>query len=336
MSALLDLDLDRPGLNHGALRVAHSNDRSAYGEIVIPLAAIVGGKGPAVLLSAGIHGDEAEGPLALIRLANRLDPASVSGTVIIAPMMNPPAVKASRRTSPLDAGNLARQFPGNAYGTVTQRIAAGIATLLMPRVEAVLDIHGGGRTLEYLPCAWGRLNPEPASGRRTLAALMALGLERTVVVSATAHGGTLTAEAIAQAKVMAATEIGGAGGVQPKTVALAERAARRFLAHLGLLPPEPTLPTRLMQVRPAHFVRAPGRGLFDPAFTLGDTVRAGDVAGTLHDTDRPWRAGETLHFQADGLVVARGVPAMVEPGDVLVHLAEDADEAAVLPRLRTY
>ncbi len=331
MSAILDLDLDSPGRHAGALRVAHSDDRSAYGEIVIPLVSLVGGRGPCVLLSAGIHGDEAEGPLALTRLAHAIDPAGLAGSVIIAPMMNHPAVKASRRTSPLDQGNLARLFPGDARGTVTQRIAAAIATLLLPRVEAVLDIHGGGRTLEYIPCAWGRLHDEPALARRTLAALMALGQERTVVVSATAHSGTLTSEAIAQGKLIAGTEIGGAGGVRPETVSSAERAARCFLGHLGLLPAEPPLPTRLMRVAAPHFVRAPARGLFDPAFTLGDTVRAGDIAGILYDADRPLRAGEVLRFAADGLVVARGVPAMVETGDVVVHLAEDADAAALLP-----
>lgn len=331
MSATLDLDLTKPGLHHGALRVAHSDDRSAYGEIVIPVTALVGGAGPTVLLSGGIHGDEAEGPLALIRLIHTLDPASMTGTIIISPLMHHPAVKASRRTSPLDGGNLARCFPGDARGSLTQRIAAAIASLLLPRVEAVLDLHGGGRTLEYIPCAWGRLNPEPALARRSLDALKALGQERTVVVGPTAHGGTLTSESIAQGKVIAGTEIGGAGGVRPDTVAAAERAARRFLAHLGVLPPEPLLPTRLMTLKPAHFVRAPGRGLFDPAVTLGDTVRAGDAAGTLYDADRPWRSPEVLRFAADGLVVARGVPAMVEPGDVVFHLADDTDDAALFP-----
>ncbi len=330
MSAMLDLDLAKKGRNHGALRIAHSDDRSAYGEVVIPVVALVGGAGPTVLLSAGIHGDEAEGPLALIRLIHAVDPASLAGTVIVSPVMNHPAVKASRRTSPLDSGNLARQFPGDARGSVTQRIAAAISTLLLPRVEAVLDLHGGGRTLEYIPCAWGRLNPEPALARKSLEALKALGQERTVVVSATAHGGTLTSESITQGKVIAGTEIGGAGGVRPETVASAERAARRFLAHLGLLPPEPPMPTRLMTLKPAHFVRSPARGLFDPAVTLGDSVREGDAAGTLHDADRPWRTPEVLRFAADGVVVARGVPAMVEPGDVVFHLGGDTDEASLL------
>ncbi len=262
MSAILDLVLDRPGRHTGALRVAHSDDRSAYGEIVIPLVSLIGGAGPCVLLSAGIHGDEAEGPLALMRLLHGLE---------------------------------SKRF-GRAPGPV------GI-------IEEPGDL-----------------------ARRTLAALMALGQERTVVVSATAHGGTLTSEAIAQGKLIAGTEIGGAGGVRPETVAAAERAVRRFLAHLGLLPQEQALPTRLMRLRPAHFVRSPARGLFDPTFTLGDTVRAGEIAGFLYDADRPWRAPEPLRFEADGLVVARGVPAMVEPGDVVVHLAEDTDEAALLPR----
>lgn len=332
MSAILDLELDQPGRHTGALRVAHSDDRSAYGEIVIPLMSLIGGAGPTVLLSAGIHGDEAEGPLALMRLMHALDPAALAGRVIIAPMMNHPAVKASRRTSPLDHGNLARLFPGDARGSVTQRIAAAIATMILPRVEAVLDVHGGGRTLEYMPCAWGRLHDDPTLARRSLAALKALGQKRTVIVSSTAHGGTLISEAIAQGKVIAGTEIGGAGGVRPETVAAAERAARGFLAHLGLLPAAQPAPTRLMRIAPAHFVRSPARGMFDPAFTLGDTVSAGDIAGFLYDADRPWRAPEPLRFAADGLVVARGVPAMVEPGDVVVHLAEDTDEAALLPR----
>jgi predicted deacylase len=71
--------------------------------------------------------------------------------------------------------------------------------------------------------------------------------------------------------------------------------------------------------------------MFDPAFTLGDEVRAGDIAGVLYDADRPWRAPEPLRFAADGLVVARGVAAMVEPGDVVVHLAADTDENTLLP-----
>lgn len=331
MSAILELELGTAGRHTGALRVAHSDDRSAYGEIVIPLVSLVGGAGPTVLLSAGIHGDEAEGPLALMRLLHMLDPASLAGRVIIAPMMNHPAVKASRRTSPLDQGNLARLFPGDARGSVTQRIAAAIAGLLLPRADAVLDIHGGGRTLEYIPCAWGRLPDDPALARASLAALKALGQARTVVVSSTAHGGTLTSEAIAQGKLIAGTEIGGAGGVRPETVAAAERAARGFLSHLGLLPAAPPAPTRLMRITPAHFVRSPARGMFDPAFTLGDEVRAGDIAGVLYDADRPWRAPEPLRFAADGLVVARGVAAMVEPGDVVVHLAADTDENTLLP-----
>jgi predicted deacylase len=90
------------------------------------------------------------------------------------------------------------------------------------------------------------------------------------------------------------------------------------------------VPVRLLAVEPAHFARSPGRGIFEPATSLGQSVAAGDVAGRLHDIEWPERAPETIRFEASGVVMCRRVPARVEPGDVVAHLGRPTGRAELL------
>ena len=101
-----DIDLDAPGRHVGHVRLPHSTHESAYGWIPVPIASIKGGEGPSVLLTAGNHGDEYEGQIALLKLIRELDPAALHGRVIVMPRLNLPAAAAGRRTSPIDDGNL--------------------------------------------------------------------------------------------------------------------------------------------------------------------------------------------------------------------------------------
>lgn len=332
--ARLDIPLDRPGRNFGALRVPWSDDRSAYGQIVIPVVVIANGNGSTVLLTAGLHGDEYEGQIALGKLARSLDPQRVRGRLIILPCANPAAALAGRRTSPLDGGNLARLFPGDPGGGPTSQIAEGITRLLLPEADGLIDFHSGGGTLEYLPCAFGRLPDDPALTKKTIDLLLAFGAPLTAVVRRPEARGTLVAAALEMGIAAMATELGGCGGVTARTLAIAEKGLQRALAHLGVIDvQEKPVPTRLLAVDSAHFLRSPGRGLFAPAFDLGDTVTAGGLAGHLSDPQRPDRAPEEIAFPSGGMVLCRRVPAMAEPGDVLVHLAEDIDrERLVQPR----
>ena len=63
------VDFDRDGVQHGFLRLPYSRDDSAWGSVMIPIAVIRNGSGPTALLTGGNHGDEYEGPIALLDLA---------------------------------------------------------------------------------------------------------------------------------------------------------------------------------------------------------------------------------------------------------------------------
>ena len=118
-----NLDFTTRGKRFGHLRLKYSDNRTALGYIPIPAGVIINGSGPTVLLIGGVHGDEFEGPVALLKLLHEVEAAEVSGRIIVLPALNAPAVHAASRVSPVDGGNLNRTFPGDPDGTPTAMIA---------------------------------------------------------------------------------------------------------------------------------------------------------------------------------------------------------------------
>ncbi len=111
----------------------------------IPVTVLHGSKpGPVLSLVAGIHGSEYAPILAMQRLPPLLNPAEISGTIIIVHIANLPAFQG--RTvyfGPSDLKNLNRSFPGDPTGTVTERIANVLTQAVMLRSDYFVDIHAG-------------------------------------------------------------------------------------------------------------------------------------------------------------------------------------------------
>lgn len=321
-----EVDLEGTGRQVGNLRVPLSSNRSAYGWIGVPIAVIGNGRGPTVYLGGGNHGDELEGPITLLRLIRELDPARVQGRLILLPMTNLPAVLAWQRCSPIDGANLNRMFVGDPGldHEPTKAVAHFIETELFARADAAIDLHSGGRTLDYVPSALARTSPEDPLRARKLAALRAFGAPVSYLVAPVGNDNGVLGAADRKGVLALGTELGGAGTVTPTTLAVARRGVLGFLAHLGVLEgvPAPSA-TRLVEVRPEHFLYAPRGGLFEPAVVQGEEVVAGQTAGWLHDLDEPERAPLELRFAAGGLVLCRRPMPMVERGDCLFHLGAD-------------
>src|SRR5438552_2367687 len=119
----VSIDLDAPGRRIGHLELVWSDDEHAYGVIPVPIAVIGSGRGPSVLVTAGVHGDEYEGLAITRKLIAELSPAEVTGRIIIMPAVNWPAVRARRRVSPIDRKNMNRAFPGDSASGPTAMIA---------------------------------------------------------------------------------------------------------------------------------------------------------------------------------------------------------------------
>ncbi|NIA67862.1 succinylglutamate desuccinylase [Pelagibius litoralis] len=324
------IDLSKDGKQADCLRLPYSSNLSAYGWLPVPIVCIKNGEGPTALLVAGNHGDEYEGQVALLNLARRLGPGDVRGRIIVLPALNAPAAAAGTRNSPVDGGNLNRSFPGDPYGQPTAMLAHYVDEVLFPTVDIAVDLHSGGRSLEFLPCALMRPGRTPAENRVLKDALRAFAAPISYITSGKGGGGPTTLAAAAERYDVPTimTELGGGETISRDGLRLAEEGLQRLLVQQGILiagdlPPGPE--TRFMEVAgPHYFVYAPEDGLFEPLVALGDTVVPGQTAGRLHFPNAPLKEPVTVPFDAAGLVACRRVPSIAQHGDCLFHLLSDA------------
>jgi uncharacterized protein len=329
-----DVDLDGNGKQLGWLYVPHSANRSAYGNICVPIAVVRNGDGPTAFLVAGSHGDEYEGQVALCRLIRELSPECISGRVIILPAANYPAASAGTRLSPVDGGNLNRAFPGSPTGTPTEMLANYIEEVILPLVDVFCDFHSGGETLDYLPVPAFQRCGDLELDRKAIRALCSFGAP-TVMVWSQGVGHGLAASAAARKNVVGiGGEFGGAARLNSGGVELILSGVRLLLAHFGVLEsPQSQLTKlpRIIEVRGReYYVIAPEAGLFEPVVALGDDVAKGAIAGWLHFIDNPLREPRAVRFSESGVLVCLRPTARSERGDVLAHIATDVDPAEEL------
>jgi N2-acetyl-L-2,4-diaminobutanoate deacetylase len=321
------VDLERDGVQHGFLRLPYSRDDSAWGSVMIPLAVIRNGAGPAALLTGANHGDEYEGPLALFELARTLDPAEVRGTVIIVPALNYPAFCAGTRTSPIDGGNLNRSFPGRPDGTVTQKIADYVQRHLLPAADLVLDFHSGGKTLDFLPFCAAHVLPDKAQEAQALAAVAAFGAPWSAKMLEIDPIGMLDAAAEDMGKIFVTTELGGGGTARAETVRIARRGVLNVLRHAGIVAgPVEAAPTRWLDMPSGDcFVFAEDDGLIETMLDLGEPVAEGQVVARIHGIGRTGTPPREIRAGLAGLLVARHFPGLVKAGDCAAVVAVPLD-----------
>jgi hypothetical protein len=324
-----DIDYEKNGKQIGWLSLHHSVTRSAYGNIMIPIACVKNGRGPTAFFMAGNHGDEYEGQIALVKLIRKLEPEHIRGRVIILPAANLPAAMAGARVSPIDDGNLNRLFPGHPDGTVTQQIAYYIDTELFTRADFSHDLHSGGGSLDYVPFASMHQWTNPSINKRGLAMLKNFGMPISLVWKTVGKDIRYSPTAAMRRGVVAlGGEFGGAGRVNQRCVQWVERGLINTMVHTGIMkrPKDwaPPPPTRLMEV-PGYdwFVYAPEPGLFEPAVELGDDVKAGQLCGVVHFVDNPAREPVRCFFKKPGMVICKRHPGRIERGDCVAHLAVD-------------
>ncbi len=321
------IDFDRDGVHHGFLKLPYSRDDAAWGAVMIPITVVRNGNGPTALLTGANHGDEYEGAVALRKLSNSLQPEELEGCVIIVPFLNYPAFRAGTRTSPIDRGNLNRSFPGKPDGSVTEKIADYIQRHLLPRADYVLDIHSGGKTLDFLPFAAIHVLDDKAQEARCQAAMEAFGAPYSMRMLELDSVGMFDTAAEDAGKVFVSTELGGGGSATAKSIAIAERGVRDFLIHCGICKGEvsPRRSIRLDMPDGDCFVASTHDGLLEMCVDLGDPVNAGDVVGRVYDATRTGSAPIEYRAGRSGILAARHFPGLISCGDTLAVVAEVVD-----------
>ncbi|MFO0998062.1 MAG: succinylglutamate desuccinylase/aspartoacylase family protein [Alphaproteobacteria bacterium] len=326
-----DIDFDKNGKQISYLAVPSSTNESAYGIVTVPIAVIKNGRGPTVFFSAGVHGDEYEGQVTIRKLVRKLKPSQIQGRIICVPSMNLPAAMAGKRCSPIDGLNMNRVFPGTKEGTITTQIAHYVSKVLLPLTDVQVDLHSGGTTLEYIPTCIMNESADKKREKRTVEAVKAFGLPIGLIDRKTDHGGLFEMEAEEMGILAINTELGGAGRVDPKTVAMAEHGVLNILKLFGLMDGkivtaemQGRAPTRLMHVNDARsHVIAPDAGLYEPFVELGDKIKPGQVLGQVHFLNNLEKAPAPVRATIGGLLLLKRPPGRVERGDIVHQIAVD-------------
>jgi N-alpha-acetyl-L-2,4-diaminobutyrate deacetylase len=287
------VDFDVNGKHFGHLSIPHSRNESGWGAVHLPVVSIRNGDGPVLVFIGGNHGDEYEGPITLMKLVRALDSAEVNGQVIVIPALNFPAVMTGTRLSPIDGVNMNRAFPGQRDGSVSQMIAHFVQHKILPRCDALCDIHSGGKSMYFSPFAAYHNLPNKPVMEKARAATLAFGAPIALELVELDAGGMLDTAVEERDKTFVSTELGGGGTASTHTVAIADAGVRNLLAHFEIL------------------------------VDLETQVTEGDPVGRIHFPERPEREPVVYCAGTSGTVIGRTHKALMEQGDFLALIARD-------------
>lgn len=311
------IDFEKDGVQHGHLKLPHSDNRSAWGAIMTPVTVIKNGSGPTVVVTGANHGDEYEGPVALLNLCNEIRAEEVSGRIIMVPMMNYPAFCAGYRNSPIDEGNMNRSFPGRPDGSATEKMADYFNRVLLPMADFVLDIHSGGKTLNFVPFAAAHVLADKAQQNRCEEAMRAFAAPYSVMMLELDASEMYDTAAENQGKVFVSTELGGGGTTSCHSNEVARTGVVNFCIHAGVLAGQPVSRETINIDMPDDrcFVTADCSGLLELTVDVGDSVEQGQLIGRIHEIERTG-VGATQYFAPlSGILIGRHHPGLIRPGD---------------------
>ena len=137
------------------------------GNLAIPVLAACGVKqGKALVVTAGVHGDEYEGIEAIHQVFEALDPQRMNGSFVAVPIVTLPAFWLGTRLNLLDLQDMARVFPGSAAGTFSHRLARTLVQEMLPHASLYIDLHSAGRHYRMLTlCGYTTVGDQSAVAR---------------------------------------------------------------------------------------------------------------------------------------------------------------------------
>jgi predicted deacylase len=249
----------------------------------IPVVIVNGTKGgPCFWVDGAIHGDEPEGPMGCAIALKEIDPAQLSGTLVMVPVMNVPAFEAANRGNPLDtfSFDMNRIYPGRKDGYLSERAAFAHSEWLGKVADFEISIHSGGAH-SYLAKAIF-VDETPPSVELALA----MGEGWGNIMSNFLPKGSPMAYMKGIGKTGITVELGGRSATSPEGFA---KVAREFansifniLRHYKMYPGEAVYPSPRYKGEQEAML-APASGIFvgAPGVDFLKLMKKGDPIGTI-------------------------------------------------------
>nr|WP_085880402.1 succinylglutamate desuccinylase/aspartoacylase family protein [Roseisalinus antarcticus] len=285
--------------------------------------------GPAVFVSAAVHGDEVIGVEIARRLLRSPQLKGLRGTLLVVPIVNAFGFLNRSRYLP-DRRDLNRAFPGNAGGSLASRLAHLFLTEIVLRCDLGIDLHSAAVHRTNLPQI--RITPgDPV--------LQELGraFGAPVILTSPVRAGSLRAEAKERGVEMLLFEAGEGLRFDEIAVRTGVAGILRVLRHRRMLPAKGISQPKSLPVvaSDTSWLRAPRGGLLRTFRGDGEAVEKGAVMAAVSDPFGETDTEVTAPFS--GLIIGRAVLPVVNEGDAIFHLARvsrpDAVGAAMVENL---
>jgi uncharacterized protein len=306
----------------GSIEVPARGDAAAS----IPVAVFHGAKaGPVLALVSGSHGTEYASIIALEEMIQTLDPAQISGTVIILPLVNIPSFQQKvPHVNPVDGKSMNRFYPGNPEGSQTERVSWQITKQVVERCDYLIDYHGGDLDENLRPYAYWPKSGNAKQDATTRDMVLAFGLDTIIIWSDRPKDPNasryLDNTANTRGKPAIAVEAGYSGTVKPQDVQRLVNGTLSVMRYLKMLPGPATMVEHPVWIGKIDTVESEQPGIFYPLVDRGTYVAAGTKIGYV--TDFFGRTVYEAKAPAAGVVLyICGVPSM-KKGDTVANIGE--------------
>lgn len=294
---------------YGALHVPAGADSG----LAIPVAVINGAKpGRVVAFVAGSHGTEYASIVALTRLIERIDARALSGTVIVAPLLNVASFEQMTvHVNPIDRKGMNSQYPGKAAGTQSERALALVVSNIVDAADVIVDLHGGDIDENLRPYSYWIRTGNAAQDEASRVLASAFGLDHIIVrdvdAANPASARSLSGYALARGKTALVAEAGHSGLVVPGEVETLIEGSLNVLGVLGMIDRRVQPIAHPVWVGGGSRVAAAQPGMFYATVDRGAYVNQGTPIG--YTTDYLGRKTGDVLSPASGVVTfIRGVP----------------------------
>ncbi len=255
----------------------------------IPVAVVRGARpGPILALVAGAHGTEYASIIAIEKLIEKLDPAEVSGTVILVPLINTPSFEQKvPHINPVDGKSMNRFYPGKADGTQTERALHLITRQIVERCDYLIDFHGGDLDEDLRPYSYWLKTGNEKQDEVSRQMVLAFGLG-TIIIAADrpkdpAASRYLDATAASRGKPSITVEAGRAGTVDPVDVSALVDGTLSVMRLLKMLAGAPAMVENPVWVESIKTIASEQTGIFYPLAARGTYVARGMTVGYVTD-----------------------------------------------------
>lgn len=255
----------------------------------IPVVVVNGAKpGPVLALVTGAHGTEYVSIIAVEKLIAELNPAEISGTVILLPLVNIASFEQKvPHVNPVDNKSMNRFYPGKTDGTQTERASLVITKNVVERADYLIDYHGGDLDESLRPYAYWGPTGKPEQDRVSKQMVLAFGLDHIIIwrdrTTDLAASRYLDNTASLRGKPSIVVEAGYAGTVETDDVALLVNGTRSTMRALKMLPGEARHVENPVWLEKTVDLVAEGPGIWYPLVKRGSYVAKGMKLGYVTD-----------------------------------------------------